>query len=351
MKITRLETFTNRYVGFVRVTAEDGAQGWGQVSNYNSDITCQIFHRQVAPYALGQDADAIEALVDVIPEREHKFPGSYLYRALAGLDTALWDMRARRAGRSVCELLGGSLRPLPVYASSMRRDIHPDAEAERLLELRGRFGFGAFKFRIGKECGHDEDEWPGRTEQIVPAVRRALGDGDHGTTIARGAKAAIDALREASPGSVNEVFTLTGRAMMKNMGGASGVLFGVFFQGAKACPGSQVLDTATLLDFLKSGLAALRQKSKAEPGDKTMLDAVVPAIAALSQEGQAPGAFSAALEQAAAASDRGARSTIGLLPRFGRARTLGERAAAVQDPGATSVSVFLHGLANHLPEV
>jgi dihydroxyacetone kinase-like protein len=135
------------------------------------------------------------------------------------------------------------------------------------------------------------------------------------------------------------------------MGGASGVLFGVLFQGAKACAASPVLDAETLHGFLKSGLEALKQKTKAEPGDKTMLDAVVPAVAALAQEGQAPGAFGAALEQTAAAAERGARSTIGLLPRFGRARTLGERAAAVQDPGATSVSVFLRGLADHLPEV
>src|SRR5215510_5556194 len=129
MKITRLETFTNRFVVFVRVTTEDGSQGWGQVSPYNADITCQIFHRQVARWALGEDALDIEALVTTIPEREHKFPGSYLLRALTGLDTALWDLRGKREGRSVCELLGGVPRPFPVYGSSMRRDIRPADEA------------------------------------------------------------------------------------------------------------------------------------------------------------------------------------------------------------------------------
>jgi L-alanine-DL-glutamate epimerase-like enolase superfamily enzyme len=177
MKIKKLETFTNPSVGFVKVTTDDGKEGWGQVSNYNSDITCQIFHRQVARYALGQDACDIETLVTLIPEREHKFPGSYLMRAITGLDTALWDLRGKREGKSVCELLGGKPRPFPVYASSMKRgEITPEAEAERLKRLQGECGYEAFKFRVGKECGHDADEWPGRTDAIVPQVRKALGD-------------------------------------------------------------------------------------------------------------------------------------------------------------------------------
>ena len=89
MKITKLETFTTPYVGFVRATAEDGGIGWGQVSTYQADITCEIFHRQVARWALGHDCEDISGLVELIPEREHKFPGSYLMRALTGLDTAL----------------------------------------------------------------------------------------------------------------------------------------------------------------------------------------------------------------------------------------------------------------------
>jgi L-alanine-DL-glutamate epimerase-like enolase superfamily enzyme len=177
MKIKKLETFTNPSVGFVKVTTDDGHEGWGQVSNYNSDITCQIFHRQVARYALGQDALDIEALVTLIPEREHKFPGSYLMRAITGLDTALWDLKGKLEGKSVCELLGGKPRPFPVYASSMKRgEITPEGEAERLKRLQGECGYKAFKFRVGKECGHDEDEWPGRTDAIVPQVRKALGD-------------------------------------------------------------------------------------------------------------------------------------------------------------------------------
>ena len=176
MNIVSLETYCNEFVGIVRVTTESGDQGWGQVSPYNADITSTVFHRQIAPYALGRPALDIERFSSEIPEREHKFPGSYLRRALAGLDTALWDLRGRVEGKSVCEMLGGTARPFPVYGSSMRRDIAPAEEAARLARLRDMHGYQAFKFRIGRECGHDADEWPGRTEQIVPAVRAAVGD-------------------------------------------------------------------------------------------------------------------------------------------------------------------------------
>ncbi len=176
MNIQRIETFCNRFVGFVRVTVEGGMQGWGQVSPYNADITARVLHRQVAPHALGRDALNTTPWIDRILEKEHKFPGSYMCRALSGLDTALWDLCGRFEDKSVCELLGGRPRPFPVYGSSMRRDITPQAEADRFKRLRDKFGYSAFKFRIGKECGHDADEWPGRTSSIVPAVRKALGE-------------------------------------------------------------------------------------------------------------------------------------------------------------------------------
>ncbi len=176
MKIRSIETFSNEFVGLVRLRSDDGAEGWGQVSTYNADITALVLHRQVTPHALGFEDHDIDGLVDLIPEREHKFPGSYLSRALAGIDTALWDLRGKRAGKSVCELLGGRPRPFPVYASSMRRDITPEAEAERLARLGDAHGYRAFKFRVGRECGHDRDEWPGRSEAVVAAVRASLGD-------------------------------------------------------------------------------------------------------------------------------------------------------------------------------
>lgn len=176
MKIASIETFTNEFVCFVRVRTDAGAEGWGQVAPYYADITAHVVHRQVAPYALGEDVLNIDHLMDIIPEREHKFPGSYLRRAMGGLDTALWDLRGKLEDKSVCELLGGMPRQIRAYASSMKRDITPADEAVRLARLRDEFGFDAFKFRVGAECGRDVDEWPGRTEEIVPTVRAALGD-------------------------------------------------------------------------------------------------------------------------------------------------------------------------------
>jgi L-alanine-DL-glutamate epimerase-like enolase superfamily enzyme len=175
--IAKLETFNNEFVCFVRVTTDTGDVGWGQTSTYNADITATIFHRQVAPWALGASAVDIDALVDRIEEREHKFPGSYRCRAIAGLDTALWDLRGKLEGKPVVALLGGVPKRLRAYASSMKRDISPDEEARRLVRLRDEKGFDAFKWRVAAECGHDVDEWPGRTEAIVPRVARALGNG------------------------------------------------------------------------------------------------------------------------------------------------------------------------------
>ncbi|WP_334193716.1 mandelate racemase/muconate lactonizing enzyme family protein, partial [Pararhodobacter sp.] len=174
MRLIRLETFHDEFVCFVKATAEDGAIGWGQTATYNADITARVFHRQITPWALGQDSADIATLVARIERAEHKFPGSYRNRALAGLDTALWDMAGRRAGKPVAALIGGSAGPVRAYASSMRRDLTPDQEAERLKRICAEQGFTAAKFRIGAEMGEDRDQWEGRTEAIIPAVTRAL---------------------------------------------------------------------------------------------------------------------------------------------------------------------------------
>jgi L-alanine-DL-glutamate epimerase-like enolase superfamily enzyme len=170
MKIAKLETFDTEFVSFVKVTADTGDTGWGQTSTYLADITTEVFHRQVAPHALGTEVADLEDTLRLIQEREHKFPGSYLRRAQAGLDTAIWDLRGKVAGKPVASLLGGSPGKVRAYASSMKRDITPEDEAARFVKLRDEFGFDAFKWRVGAECGRDRDEWPGRTESVIPIV-------------------------------------------------------------------------------------------------------------------------------------------------------------------------------------
>ena len=175
MIIRKIESFATPAVGFVRVTDEEGRQGWGQVSTYHSDITAQVLHRQVAPWVLGVECEDLDDLGDLVGEREHKFPGSYVRRAFGGFDTAVWDLRGKIAGLPVAALIGGSPGKVRAYASSMKRDITPRDEAERLKRFRDEQGFTAFKMRAGAEVGRGKDEWPGRTEEIIPTMRRELG--------------------------------------------------------------------------------------------------------------------------------------------------------------------------------
>jgi len=176
-KIKKIETFTNVHVSVVKLTMDDGSTGWGQMSTYCADITCEIFHRQIVPHILGVSFSSFESVENLILRKEHKFPGSYLLRAFSGIDTALWDWLGKIKRVPVVELLGGQPGKLRVYGSSMKRDITPKNEAQRLCKLRDEFGFDAFKFRIGSECGNGKDEWEGRTEEIIQTVPKALGHG------------------------------------------------------------------------------------------------------------------------------------------------------------------------------
>jgi len=175
-KIKSIETFTSGNVSIVRLRTDDGGEGYGQISTYDADISAMIMHRKIVQHALGKDPADIDAIVDLCIEANYKYPWSFVCRALAGLDTAIWDLHGKREGKSVCELLGGKCRPIAAYGSSMRRDIKPEDEAKRLVRLRDSKGYRAFKIRIGSVCGHDKDQWSGRTEALVPTVRKAIGD-------------------------------------------------------------------------------------------------------------------------------------------------------------------------------
>jgi L-alanine-DL-glutamate epimerase-like enolase superfamily enzyme len=175
LKIQSLETFVRGAIGLVRLRTADGREGWGQVAPYEATVTVDILHRLIAPHALGQDPADIDDIADRAVEANAKFPWSFVCRALCGVDTAIWDLYGRVRNQSVAALAGATRKDVEVYGSSMRRDITPADEAARLARLRDSHGYRAFKIRVGREVGRDTDAAPGRTEAIIPAVRRAVG--------------------------------------------------------------------------------------------------------------------------------------------------------------------------------
>jgi L-alanine-DL-glutamate epimerase-like enolase superfamily enzyme len=176
LKIKSVESWTRGGYGIVRVATDNGKEGWGQLSSFEPDITAMVLHRQVARHALGKDPAQIDALVDRVIDANMKFPWSYVCRALAGVDTAIWDLYGKLKEKPVTALVGGKTAPFPVYGSSMRRDITPEDEAARMVKLRDTLGFKAFKIRLGVATGHDRDAAPGRTEKLIPTVRKAVGE-------------------------------------------------------------------------------------------------------------------------------------------------------------------------------
>ncbi|WP_010268843.1 mandelate racemase/muconate lactonizing enzyme family protein [Paenibacillus senegalensis] len=175
MRIDKIETYSTPHLCVVRITTEDGLSGIGQTAPDFTDITCRIVHRQLAPLVLGMDAGQIEEISDRCIESTYKFYGSYICRAAAGIDTALWDLKAKRAGKGVAQLLGSTASSVDVYGSSMDKTITPKLEADRMKALMQDKGFRAFKLHIGKGIGKNLDMYPGRTEEVVSLVRQALG--------------------------------------------------------------------------------------------------------------------------------------------------------------------------------
>ena len=175
LTVKSIETFQRESLALVRITASDGRIGWGQIAPYDADVSAMVLHRLVARQVIGRDISEIDAINDGVIDTQLKYPWSFLCRALAGIDTALWDLYGQITGKPVAVLLGGSVRPLPAYGSSMRRDITPADEAARLARLRDTLGSRAFKIRLGTPGGRNRDAAPGRSEAIIPAVRKAVG--------------------------------------------------------------------------------------------------------------------------------------------------------------------------------
>ena len=174
----------------------------------------------------------------------------------------------------------------------------------------------------------------------------AIGDGDHGENMMRGFKA-IEKKMEggADPADISSLFKFVGMTLLSSVGGASGPLYGGFFLAlSKASAGKEKLSKAELGEVLTEGLADIQKRGKAQLGDKTMVDALTPALEAYrsSPDGDVGAAVRAAVEQAY----KSAEATIPLQARKGRASYLGERSIGHQDPGATSSWLLLKALSS-----
>jgi L-alanine-DL-glutamate epimerase-like enolase superfamily enzyme len=172
-----IETFVQEPVGIVRVTTADGRQGIGQIAPKMADISATVLHRQVAPLAMGQSTADPDALVHHVWERLYKFHGTYVARALGGLDTALWDLNAKRAGVPVWKMLGGRPGPLRAYGSSMDRSRSVDEELAELRQACERNGFTALKFKIGARRSSRDPLGEPRTIELVKLARQTFGEG------------------------------------------------------------------------------------------------------------------------------------------------------------------------------
>lgn len=184
--------------------------------------------------------------------------------------------------------------------------------------------------------------------EMLSKLDSAVGDGDHGATILRTMEAVTKTFAENSNADLKTLFSTVAWAVMSCDGGSTGPLLGSFFLGlSEGAADRTELDFAAFLAVFESGIAQLRKQSRAQIGDKTMMDAFLPALAALQAADPRLG-LKAALAQAAQAAAQGAEATRQMRARFGRARNLGDRVLGHPDPGAVSVSILFQGLAEGL---
>ncbi len=175
----------------------------------------------------------------------------------------------------------------------------------------------------------------------------ALGDGDHGTSISTAFEVAAADIAALEDPDMSAVWLATAKALMNRMGGASGAIFGTFFlRGVSLLRERDSLGKAEMSALLAAGLAGVKARGKAQAGDKTMVDALEPALRAFA----AADDFSAAWSAAAAAASNGAESTRDLAARQGRAKYLGERAIGHIDPGAMTVALMFEAIDGCWPE-
>ena len=170
----------------------------------------------------------------------------------------------------------------------------------------------------------------------------AIGDADHGINMERGMTAVLKALDADAPATLAALLKRTGMTLVSTVGGASGPLYGTaFLRMAAAAGDTDELDGQGFATMLRAALDGVVARGKAETGDKTMVDALAPAVDALDSAVAGGAAIGPALRAAILAAEKGRDATIPMVARKGRASYLGERSAGHQDPGATSVTLLL----------
>jgi len=188
------------------------------------------------------------------------------------------------------------------------------------------------------------DEIAERRMELV-RLDTAIGDGDHGTNMDRGMKKAVEKLDGTDGGDIGADLKAVGMALVSSVGGAAGPLYGtLFLQMGTAAAGKAELDLDGWTAAVEAGVKGVQSRGKAEPGDKTMIDALLPALEALRQGGE----LGEALTRSADAAEEGMKATIPLEARRGRASYLGPRSVGHQDPGATSSYLLLRTAAETL---
>ena len=194
--------------------------------------------------------------------------------------------------------------------------------------------------RLAAEVFHGEKEH-------LTALDSAIGDADHGINMDRGFQAVLAKLPTFPQDDVGAILKGTGMTLISTVGGASGPLYGSFFlQLGTATAGKADISVEDFAAALDNGIGRVQGLGKAEPGDKTMLEALLPAQAAIHKAADAGESPSEALAAGAAAAEEGMLATIPLVARKGRASYLGDRSAGHQDPGATSTHLLLKAAAD-----
>ena len=179
-------------------------------------------------------------------------------------------------------------------------------------------------------------------KDLLTRLDSAIGDADHGVNMDRGMTAVTATLADEAPGGTGALLKRTGMTLVSTVGGASGPLYGTaFLRMAVAAGDAESLDADAFAKVLRAGLDGVVARGKAEAGDKTIYDALAPAVDALDAALAAGQPLRAALRAAIEAAEAGRDATIPMMARKGRASYLGERSVGHQDPGATSVTLLL----------